>query len=203
MLRCCGVDGLDGGAQFSTANTCGDPDTYISKDDSAICGDWYPRGADTTAGCDCSLLPDSTDAQKILKRGCELFTAWGWKTGSPDLDWQPVACPPALVTLVGEAFKADGVQTPQAPPPGGGMHPQRFASMPLVLEPHSGHTQRTHTNTHASCGRQQHHHHQTCCRRLTRRCCRHLHRWGPRDPSRCTAACGTAHPPSRGLRAPL
>ena len=26
--------------QYSTANTCGSPDTYMSKQQSAVCGEW-------------------------------------------------------------------------------------------------------------------------------------------------------------------
>ena len=33
--------------QFSTANTCGNPGTFISRAQSSICGDWYNRGSTT------------------------------------------------------------------------------------------------------------------------------------------------------------
>ena len=56
--------------QFSTANICGQSDTYISKDQSAICGSWNNNGPNTQIGCQCSSLPESTDAQKKLKKGC-------------------------------------------------------------------------------------------------------------------------------------
>ena len=55
--------------QFSTANICGQSSTYISQAQSSICGSWYDNGA-STQDCDCSSLPESTDAEIRLKKGC-------------------------------------------------------------------------------------------------------------------------------------
>ena len=53
-----GYDNLD----FSTANICGQSDTYLSQADSSICGKWYVGGASSTqANCSCASLPDSTE----------------------------------------------------------------------------------------------------------------------------------------------
>ena len=91
--------------QYSQANICGFSDTYISQTDSSICGDWYNYGASTIEGCDCSSMAETTDAQKMLKKGCELFTAWGWKSGDPtSLTYEIVTCPSAYVSLIGNAF---------------------------------------------------------------------------------------------------
>jgi hypothetical protein len=89
------VPGYDN-LQFSTANVCGEASrdaTFMSKTHSSMCGDWYTRGADTTLGCDCTVLPSTTNEDKRLKRGCELFTAWGWTSGDPGtLSYQSVTC---------------------------------------------------------------------------------------------------------------
>ena len=45
-----------------------------------------------------------------MKKGCELFTAWGWKSGDPQMEYQVVACPDEFQRIVGAAFAADGVQ---------------------------------------------------------------------------------------------
>ena len=57
------VPGYDN-LQFSTANVCGEASrdaTFMTKPHSSICGDWYTSGADTTIGCDCSVLPSVTN----------------------------------------------------------------------------------------------------------------------------------------------
>jgi len=43
--------------QFSTANICGSSDTYISKADSSVCGNWYNSGSSTIDGCSCATMP--------------------------------------------------------------------------------------------------------------------------------------------------
>jgi hypothetical protein len=46
-----------------------------------------------------------------MKKGCELFTSWGWKRGDPTLNWKPVECPAALKELIHAAFGPDGPKT--------------------------------------------------------------------------------------------
>jgi len=46
----------------------------------------------------------------MIKKGCELFTEWGWKSGSPSgLTYEAVECPSAFVDLIGNAFGPSGV----------------------------------------------------------------------------------------------
>jgi len=92
---------------YSTANVCGDPgkvDTYISRVQSGLCG------GGGLGACDCSALPSSTPAQRMLREGCRLFREWGWTTGNPKLHFQPVACPAGFVKHISSAFGAAGVQ---------------------------------------------------------------------------------------------
>ena len=105
--------------RYSTANTCGSPqkgDTFISKANSGMCGQWYNNPDPTTAkDCDCSKLPSDTVEQKLLKTGCELFTQWNWTTtGAPQLDFKPVACPDAYVRYIDSAFGPNGPIAPQS-----------------------------------------------------------------------------------------
>jgi len=108
----------------SLSNICGEKDkrteTYITKEQSGICG------TAPAHSCDCSGLPDDTPERRMLRKGCELFKAWGWHRGNPLLNYQPVECPPAFVerVRVGSAFSASGVlglssagQTLGLPPP--------------------------------------------------------------------------------------
>jgi len=98
---------------FSTANICGAAErseTFLTEEESSICGSWWSSGSSTIDGCDCSGLPDATPEQAMLKRGCELFSSWGWTSGDPTLDYQVVDCPAEFVSLVGGAFDVDGVQ---------------------------------------------------------------------------------------------
>lgn len=103
------VPGYDN-LQFSTANTCGQPNTIISKEASATCGDWYSSGAaDTTEGCSCDALPSSTEQEAMLKNGCKMFTEWGWKSGNPTLTFEVLPeCPARFVEIVGGAFGPSG-----------------------------------------------------------------------------------------------
>jgi hypothetical protein len=43
-----------------------------------------------------------------MKRGCELFTAWGWTSGDPVLNYKVVECPPAFKLLIHNAFDKNG-----------------------------------------------------------------------------------------------
>ena len=46
--------------QYSLANICGQSGTFISRNQSSVCGDWYKRGSSTIQGCSCASLPSST-----------------------------------------------------------------------------------------------------------------------------------------------
>jgi len=108
------VPGLDVLSE-STANVCGQStkeDTYITRAQSGVCGDWMMHGNNTTKACNCSLLPDVTPEQQLLRNGCELFIKWGWTSGNPSLEWKQVACPGALEDRVQSAFGPQGVQAP-------------------------------------------------------------------------------------------
>lgn len=96
------VPGYDN-LQYSTANTCGSPHTTLSKAQSSVCGTWYNHGSSTIQGCDCSSLPAGE-----IRKGCELFTSWGWTRGDPTLHWKPVACPAELKKHIHNAFNGDG-----------------------------------------------------------------------------------------------
>jgi hypothetical protein len=52
----------------------------------------------------CDALPEG-----CLATGCSLFTAWGWTTGNPTLEYKVVDCPARFQSLVKGAFGADGV----------------------------------------------------------------------------------------------
>jgi len=97
------VPGFDN-HEFDSQNVCGKPGTSLSKHQSALCGGAAPRD------CDCSGLPEHNDAQKRMKAGCELFKAWGWRSGTPKLKWQTVPCPSGFVDQVqlGVAFGPEG-----------------------------------------------------------------------------------------------
>merc|ERR1719335_1590113 len=101
------VPGYDN-LKYSTANICGQSDTMISKQQSAICGSWYTKGQDTSMGCNCASLPDGTKEEQVLKRGCELFSSWGWTRGDPDLEYEPVECPSRFRELMETAFGPQG-----------------------------------------------------------------------------------------------
>jgi len=96
------VPGYDN-LQYSTANTCGSDHTTCSKAQSSVCGTWYNRGSSTIEGCDCSSLPEGN-----MRKGCELFTSWGWKRGDPTLHWKPVECPSALKQVIHDSFGPSG-----------------------------------------------------------------------------------------------
>merc|ERR1712137_1087209 len=107
----------------STSNVCGSRSkhhTWISRDTSEICGAWWERGDSTITGCtQCGALPAGD-----FREGCELFSAWGWRSGNPTLTFETVECPAAFKAAIGGAFGPDGpaqgdVSTlaPIAPPP--------------------------------------------------------------------------------------
>jgi hypothetical protein len=76
--------------QYSTANICGQASTILTRAQSSVCGEWYKKGSSTIVGCSCESLPNITTTQRIMKRGCELFTAWGWTSGDPVLNYKVV-----------------------------------------------------------------------------------------------------------------
>ena len=129
------VPGYDNLA-YSTANICGSSsrtETFLTKSQSSICGSWYERGASTdiVGACDCSSLPSSTPEEKLLLKGCTLFTSWGWQSGDPSqLSYQVVACPSEFSAIIGAAFGAAGV-TAAAPVPA----PTKFPTGGLVPTP--------------------------------------------------------------------
>ena len=47
---------------------------------------------------------------RALAVRCELFTAWGWKSGDPSLEFKVVECPAAFERIIGSAFGRSGVQ---------------------------------------------------------------------------------------------
>merc|ERR1711976_550946 len=84
----------------------GSAHTTCSKAQSSVCGTWYNHGSSTIEGCDCSSLPAGD-----MRKGCELFTSWGWTRGDPTLNWKPVECPAAFKELIHGAFGPDGPRT--------------------------------------------------------------------------------------------
>jgi len=90
--------------EFGSQNVCGKRGTSLSKQQSSLCAGAAPRN------CDCSGLPERNAAQRRLKAGCELFKAWGWRSGTPKLKWQTVPCPSGFVEQVqlGAAFGPEG-----------------------------------------------------------------------------------------------
>mmetsp|Transcript_31069 Transcript_31069/g.89575 ORF Transcript_31069/g.89575 Transcript_31069/m.89575 type:complete len:349 (-) Transcript_31069:52-1098(-) len=111
------VPGYDNLAE-STANVCGDfsrKETYLTKQESSSCSMWSEKANDTAAGCHCEGLPNSTLEQAMIKRGCEVFSAWGWTSGDPSLEFKPVACPKAWSDRVGTAFGSSGVKSLEHP----------------------------------------------------------------------------------------
>jgi len=105
----------------STANVCGKQsvvDTYVTKAESSLCSRVVTDGVTSITGCDCSALPEDTPQQKLIKKGCTLFSAWGWTGGAPALDYQTVKCPPAFEALIGGAFGPGGVIVPAPLGPG-------------------------------------------------------------------------------------
>mmetsp|Transcript_1536 Transcript_1536/g.4439 ORF Transcript_1536/g.4439 Transcript_1536/m.4439 type:complete len:463 (+) Transcript_1536:107-1495(+) len=101
------VPGYDN-LEWSLANICGQSDTIISQEASTSCGAWWEAGDSTIQGCSCDSMPDSTPQQALMKRGCELFSAWGWTSGNPELMYEVVDCPQQHVEVVGAAFGPSG-----------------------------------------------------------------------------------------------
>jgi len=109
------VPGYDN-LQYSTANTCGNiglnnknygacPDGNKECADSTVCGSWGSNGASSTAtGCSCESMEDG-----VMKRGCELFSSWGWRSGDPEIEYQTVECPTAYKEFIASAFDGNGV----------------------------------------------------------------------------------------------
>lgn len=117
------VPGFDDSGGNSTCG--GGAGTFISRDQASVCGRWHedPGAQDTVDGCSCDAMPDDIPEREVLKDGCWTFARWGWSGPMPQLEYQPVECPPRLVRQVGHAFGKDGVQ-PVGPPP---------SDMPLAL----------------------------------------------------------------------
>ena len=90
--------------EFGMQNVCGKRGTSLSKHQSSFCAGSAPRN------CDCGGLPESNAAQRRLKAGCELFKAWGWRSGTPKLKWQAIPCPSGFIEQVqlGAAFGPEG-----------------------------------------------------------------------------------------------
>jgi len=102
----------------STANVCGTKDhqdTFIDDEQASSCGMWFKEAKDTATGCDCSGLPDSNKQERVLKRGCELFSAWGWKSGKPELRYRPVDCPEEFSKRISESFTRAGMTPVEKP----------------------------------------------------------------------------------------
>lgn len=93
--------------QYSLSNVCGKRagTGFTRQSDSFICGEWY-KSFSNTSGCKsrCSRLPAT------LRKGCELFSTWGWRTGNPDLNYQVVACPQKFKEWVSKQFGPNGVR---------------------------------------------------------------------------------------------
>ena len=102
-----------------------------------------PPTAPSLATC-CHAMRADTPERMRLRRGCELFSSWGWQDGDPTLEAQPVECPAAFTALIADAFSAAGVtplssagsslaptfsqlETPPLPP---------LPPAPLPLRPH-------------------------------------------------------------------
>mmetsp|Transcript_43934 Transcript_43934/g.101531 ORF Transcript_43934/g.101531 Transcript_43934/m.101531 type:complete len:404 (+) Transcript_43934:68-1279(+) len=79
---------------YSLANRCGQGwshDTFISREQSGICGSVSPRH------CHCESIPDHSEELKLMRWGCHLFRTWGWHHGVPTLDFKRVPCPKRMV----------------------------------------------------------------------------------------------------------
>jgi len=89
---------------MSAANICGKTGTTLSREQSSFCGGKEPRS------CNCSVIPANTEAQRLMKAGCELFQSWGWRSNNPALEWRPVECPSGFIEQVqlGAAFGPKG-----------------------------------------------------------------------------------------------
>jgi len=95
-----GFDRPESGA----SNVCGTGGTTLSKQQSSLCGGGPPYR------CNCSELPMRSSAQQRMKAGCEIFRAWGWRSGNPMLQWHSVPCPWNFLKQVqlGSAFGPQG-----------------------------------------------------------------------------------------------
>lgn len=98
---------------YSTANICGQSDTYMSRDQSGVLGAWY-NSCGNTADCInfCNQLPSE------FQEGCKLFSSWGWTRGDPMGSYQIVDCPQAFKDYVGNQFCTDGPNYPSSTPCG-------------------------------------------------------------------------------------
>merc|ERR1739836_287646 len=86
------------------ANTCGEPGTGLTKEQSAVVGQWYNNYANTKqAQSLCDELPS------LYQEGCRLFTEWGWTTGNPqNARFKVVPCPQPFKDHIGSMFDASG-----------------------------------------------------------------------------------------------
>jgi len=98
-----GFDRPESGA----SNVCGIDGTTLSRHLSSVCGGGPPDS------CNCSKLPMRNSAQRRMKSGCEIFRAWGWRSGNPVLEWHAVPCPWKFIEQVqlGRAFGPQGPVT--------------------------------------------------------------------------------------------
>jgi hypothetical protein len=46
-----------------------------------------------------------------MRKGCELFTSWGWTRGDPTINWRPVECPSKFKEIIHGAFGPSGPST--------------------------------------------------------------------------------------------
>ena len=74
-------------SELLTGMKCSDEaTTFISTANAILCNDWDQKpGATSAQQCSCDSLPEDTAEQKMMKRGCDLFRRWGWKSEVPTL----------------------------------------------------------------------------------------------------------------------
>jgi hypothetical protein len=97
--------------QYSLANTCGEPGTGLTKQQSSVVGQWYNNFANTKqAQALCDELPS------VYQEGCRLFTEWGWTTGNPqNARFKVVPCPQAFKDHISSMFDSNGVTAAGTP----------------------------------------------------------------------------------------
>eukprot|EP00416_Gambierdiscus_australes_P040964 CAMPEP_0171108772 /NCGR_PEP_ID=MMETSP0766_2-20121228/69566_1 /TAXON_ID=439317 /ORGANISM="Gambierdiscus australes, Strain CAWD 149" /LENGTH=350 /DNA_ID=CAMNT_0011570367 /DNA_START=22 /DNA_END=1074 /DNA_ORIENTATION=+ len=110
-----GYENLSAGMSHNMCGSAGVENTFISREQSGVCSSWLSSSdvrEDASVSCSCDGLPSETLEQRILKNGCELFSAWGWTVTNPKLEFIPVLCPEDWAERVGGAFGVVGVQRP-------------------------------------------------------------------------------------------
>lgn len=92
--------------EYSLANICGEQETGLTKDESSKLGKWYQSFPTTKEAGKalCGKLPEG------YRKGCELFSAWGWTGGKTDsANYKIIDCPPRFKEHIGGLFDKDGV----------------------------------------------------------------------------------------------